>query len=116
MLLDKNGALVKRLDFRGTSFADLDKVNAEELFKIIAATQQAVNANEEFKVTDLIPKDWKKSVYKPIYEACKDKNHADRLLGVIIKQALIITPLLFRQIAGEGDREGASYRRESLEF
>jgi len=116
MIIDKHGVLVKKLDFRGTSFEALDKVNAEELFKIIAAAQQAVNSHQEFKVTDLIPKDGGGTVYQPIYDACEDKAHADRLLGVVIKQALIITPLLFRQIPGETERDGSSYKRESLEF
>ena len=117
MLLDKSGKLVKTLDFRGTKIEYLDKLTAKELFLIMTATQQAVNLRESFKAKELAPKNWKGTVYEPIAHACKDeKGYADRLFGVIIKQALIMTPLLFRQVGGESDFEATTYVRESLDF
>ena len=124
MLLDKNGKLIKSLDFRGTKIEYLDKLTAKELFSIMTAAQELVNMRDKFKAKELAPKDWSKTVYEPILEACKDgkkitdesKGHANRLFGVIIKQALIMTPLLFRQISPDSEWEGITYVRESLEF
>jgi len=117
MLLDKNGQLVKSLDFRGTKIELLNKINAPELFKIITSAQQLVNMKESFKAKDLAPSDWTKTVYQPILDACEhDKKEADRLFGVVIKQALIMTPLLFSQIGSEHEFEGVTYTREYLEF
>ena len=124
MLLDKNEKLVKSLDFRGTKVEYLDKISAKELFLIITHAQQMVNMKERFKAKELAPKDWEKTkVYKPILDACctgkkitpEAKAQADRLFGVVIKQALIMTPLLFRQESGD-DYEAATYIREYLEF
>ncbi|MCL2630072.1 MAG: hypothetical protein FWD49_00945 [Firmicutes bacterium] len=123
MLLDTTGKLVKKLDFRGTKFSYLDKVSAKDLLLIMASAQQLVNAKDSFKATDLLPKDWSKTIYQPIMQACEE-NEADhakaraaanRLFGVIIKQALIMTPLLFSQTSG-GEWEGVVYSRESLDF
>ena len=118
MLLNKQGLLVKSLDFRGTGFDVLDKITAKEMFMIITHAQQSVNMRDRFKAKDLAPKDWKKTVYQPILDVCKnDKPAADRLFGVIIKQALIMTPLLFRQVETSGyEQDGVTYIRESLEF
>jgi len=117
MLLNKNGELVKSLDFRGTKMDYLDKLSAKELLLIMTYAQQQVNLRERFKAKELTPKEWKKTVYEPILTACKnDVNEAGRLVGVVIKQALIMTPLLFRQVGGEDEREGVTYVRESLEF
>jgi hypothetical protein len=114
MLIDKNGKLVRSLDFRGTKIALLDKLSTEEIFRIIAATQQAVNMKESFKAHDLVPKDWEKSVYATIFSVTKkDKIESSKLLGVIIKQALIMTPLLFTQVGTE-DFSASTYIRESL--
>jgi hypothetical protein len=114
MLIDKNGKLVRTLDFRGTKIALLDKLSSEEMFRIIAATQQAVNMKESFKALDLVPKDWEKSVYAPIFGvAKKNKMESNKLLGVVIKQALIMTPLLFTQVGSE-DFSASTYVRESL--
>ena len=116
MLLGKTGKLIKSLDFRGTKVEYLDKLSAKELFLIMTAAQQLVNMKEKFKAKDLAPKNWKGTIYQPILDACGDKNYADRLFGVIIKQALIMTPLLFRQTGGDTDWEATTYVRESLEF
>ena len=123
MLLNKLGKLIKKLDFRGTKIDYLDKVSAKELLLIMAAAQQLVNSKESFKSTDLLPKDWSQTIYQPIMRACsecvkepeKAKANANRLFGVVIKQALIMTPLLFRQTS-ENEWEGAIYTRESLDF
>ncbi|MCL2061062.1 MAG: hypothetical protein FWH03_00345 [Firmicutes bacterium] len=117
MLLDKSGKLVKSLDFRGTKIEYLDRLTAKELFLIMTAAQQSVNLKESFKAKDLAPKNWKGTIYEPIANACKDdKNYADRLFGVIIKQALIMTPLLFRQASSDNEFEATTYIRESLEY
>ena len=99
MLLNKKGQLVKHLDFRGTSIEYLDKLTAHELFLIIANAQQLVNLNSiRFKATELAPQDWSKTVFQPIMDACGgDRAMALRLFGVVIKQALIVSPLLFSQ-------------------
>jgi len=118
MLLDTKGKLVKSLDFRGTSFDLLDQISARELFLMITYAQQSVNLREKFKAKELAPKDWKKTPYQPIMVVCKnEKSQADRLFGVIIKQALIMTPLLFRQIeTSDWEKDGITYIRESLDF
>ena len=117
MLLDRNGKLVKSLDFRGTKIEFLDKLTAKELFQINASAQQAVNFMFRFKATDLAPQEWKGSVYQPIMEACGgDRAMALRLFGVVIKQALIMTPLLYRQETENANWEAVTYVRESLKF
>jgi hypothetical protein len=117
MLLDVKGKLVKKLDFRGTSFDKLNKLNAHELFLIITQAQQAVNMRERFKAKELAPSDWKGTAYEPISRVCDDKKEADKLFGVVIKQALIMTPLLFRQVeSSEYEQEGVTYIREFLDF
>jgi len=124
MLINKANKIVKKLDFRGTKIEYLDKVSSKDLLLIITAMEQQVNILEKFKATDLTPKEgcWSQTVYNPIMEACKQcekepdnaKSNANRLLGVIIKSALIMSPLLFRQ-SGENDFEGATYARETLD-
>lgn len=123
MLLDKSGKLVKTLDFRGTKIEYLDRISAKDLFSIITAALEAVNVRERFKASELAPKEWTKTPFEPILNACKDpsgkitadsKSHAQRLFGVIIKQALIMTPLLFRQTGSENDFEAIQYVRESI--
>ncbi|MDR0790981.1 MAG: hypothetical protein LBE47_00400 [Methanomassiliicoccaceae archaeon] len=117
MLLDKSGKLVKSLDFRGTKVEYLDKLTAKELFMIMTSAQQAVNLRERFKAKELAPLDWDKTIYQPIRNVCPDKKEADKLFGVVIKQALIMTPLLFRQVETSGwEQDGVTYVRESLEF
>ena len=69
MLLDKNGKLVKSLDFRGASTETLDRLTGKELFSIIASALQQVNMETSFKATDLAPEDWNKTVYMPILNA-----------------------------------------------
>jgi len=116
MLLDKNGNLVKSLDFRGTSIELLDKISARELFLIITNAQQLVNFTERFKATDLAPADWTKTVFEPILNVCEgDRGTALKLFGVVIKQALIMSPLLFSQEAGN-EREASTYFKEVLKF
>lgn len=116
MLLDKNGRLVKTLDFRGTKVEYLDRLSAKELFQIITHAQQQVNMTDRFKTTDLAPQDWTRTVYQPIMDACEgDRKMALRLFGVVIKQALIMTPLLFSQ-EGTDDYEAAIYNKETLKF
>lgn len=116
MLLNKRGELVKSLDFRGTSIDRLDRLTAHELFLIITNAQQLVNMNQRFKATDLAPRDWKKTVYNPIMVACdNDKAMALRLFGVVIKQALIMSPLLFSQ-ESDADFAAATYVKETLKF
>ena len=117
MLLDKKGKLVKSLDFRGTSIELLDNLTAKELFRIMCSAQQEVNLKERFKATDLIPENWKGTVYEPIFTACAKGNRGNalRLMGVIIKQALIMTPLLFSQI-DSGEYEATTYVKETLKF
>ena len=116
MLLGKTGKLIKKLDFRGTKVEYLDKVTAKELLLIMTAAQQLVNLKEKFKAKDLAPKNWNNTVYQPLYDACGDKQEADRLFGIIIKQALIMTPLLFRQVGADTEWESITYVRESLDF
>ena len=125
MLINKADKLVKKLDFRGTKIEYLDKVSSKELLVMICAMEQQVNMLEKFKATDLTPKEgcWSQTVYNPIMEACKQcvkepekaKTNANRLLGVVIKSALIMSPLLFRQTS-ENDFEGATYARETLDM
>ena len=125
MLINKAGKIVKKLDFRGTKIEYLDRVSSKDLLLIITAMEQQVNILEKFKATDLTPKEgcWSQTVYNPIMEACKQcekepdkvKVNANRLLGVIIKSALIMSPLLFRQTS-EGDFDGATYAREGLDI
>ena len=116
-MLLKNGQLVKGLDFRGTSTELLDKLTARELFLIMSKAQQQVNlVSEKFKATELAPSDWSKTVYQPILDACEgDRAIALKLFGVVIKQALIMTPILFSQEGGD-DFSGAIYTREILRF
>jgi len=125
MLINKADKLVKKLDFRGTKIEYLDKVSSKDLLLIVTAMEQQVNVLEKFKATDLTPKEgcWSQTVYNPIMEACKQcvkepdkaKSNANRLLGVIIKSALIMSPLLFRQTS-EKEFEGATYAREALDI
>ena len=116
MLLDKNGNLVKSLDFRGTSIEKLDRLTARELFLVITSAQQQVNMAGRFKATQVAPKDWTGTVYQPILEACDgDRMMALRLFGVVIKQALIMSPLLFSQ-EGSDDWDAAIYQKETLKF
>ena len=111
MLLDKKGKLVKSLDFRGTSIERLDRLTAREIFLMVASALQEVNLKEKFKAADLAPSDWSKTAYLPIIAACdNDRTAALRLFGVIIKQALIMSPLLFSQ-ENEGDFCATSYTR-----
>ncbi|MDR3021747.1 MAG: hypothetical protein LBU60_03625 [Clostridiales bacterium] len=122
MLLDKSGKLVKTLDFRGTKIEYMDRISAKDLFLIITAALEVVNTKIKFKARELAPSNWVKTPFEPILEACKENGkltvdatkHAFRLFGVIIKQALIMTPLLFRQIGSDNDFEGTVYVRESL--
>jgi len=114
MLLDKNGKLVKGLDFRGTSIERLDRLSALELFLIMTSAQQQVNLSQRFKATELAPTDWKSTVYQPIMDACDgDRMMALRLFGVVVKQALIMSPLLFSQL---DDDWAATYVKELLRF
>ena len=116
MLLDKNGKLVKSLDFRGTSIEKLDALSAHELFLIITSAQQQVHLTQVFRATELAPECWEETVYAPILRvAGGDKMTALRLFGVVIKQALIISPFLFSQSSG-GEREAVTYYKETLEF
>ena len=115
-MLLRNGELVKKLDFRGTSIELLDRLTARELFLIITSAQQQVNTTERFKATELAPADWSQTVYQPIMNVCDgDRAMALRLFGVVIKQALIMTPILFSQEGGD-DFEAAIYTRETLKF
>ena len=118
MLLDKSGKLVKSLDFRGTKVEFLDKITAKDLFMMIAKAQQMVNSKDgPFKARDLAPSDWSKTVYQHILDCCDDdKMTAYRLFGVIIKQALIMTPLLFSTEGGEDQWDGTIYTKETLKF
>ena len=98
MLIDKSGKLVTNLDFRGTKIEFLDKLTAKELFLLISTILQLVNRKESFTAKDLSPEDWNGTIYHPLFEACGEKkSDAGRLFGSIVKQALIMTPLLFRQ-------------------
>ena len=116
MLLDKNGKLVKSLDFRGTSIELLDKLTAHELFLIITSAQQQVNYTQVFKAKELAPDCWEDTVYAPILEVSSgDRATALKLFGVVIKQALIMSPLLFSQESG-GDFEAVTYYKETLKF
>ena len=117
MLLDRSGKLVKGLDFRGTSIELLDKLTARELFLIMTSAQQEVNLQRNFKATELAPQDWSGTPYEPILTVCEgDRSTALRLFGVVIKQALIMTPLLFTQISNDDEWEGATYIKETLKF
>jgi len=116
MLLDKNGKLVKSLDFRGTSIEKLDRLTAHELFLIITSAQQQVNYTQVFQAKELAPECWEGTVYAPILEVCEgDRQTALRLFGVVIKQALIMSPLLFSQSSG-GDWDAVTYYKETLKF
>jgi len=116
MLLNKRGELVKTLDFRGTSIELLDKITAHQLFNIMTSAQQQVNLATRFTSTSLAPSDFTCTVYKPILEVCgNDRALALRLFGVVIKQALIMSPLLFSQ-ENEGDFVAITYIKETLKF
>lgn len=111
MVLDKSGKLIADLDFRGTKIEFLDKISAKDLLIINASVLQLVNRKETFKATDLAPKTWDNTVYQSLYNACQDKAGALRLFGVIVKQALIMSPLLFRQEDSDSDWEATTYTR-----
>jgi len=100
MLINKAGKLITDLDFRGTKMEYLDKLTAKELFLIISATLQTVNRKETFTAKDLVPSNWEETIYEPISRACGDRAEASRLLSVVIKQALIMSPLIFRHDGG----------------
>ena len=108
MILDKSHKLVTNLDFRGTKIEYLDKLTAKEMLLIVATIQQLANKMEAFTVKQLAPEDWARTVYEPIFDACPDKNDVGRLFGVIVKQVLIMSPLLFVQ---EGDGWESVYTR-----
>ena len=92
------------------------KQSAKELLYIITSAEQQVNIAQHFRATDLAPKAWEKSVYEPIFRAADgDRATALRLFGVIIKQALIMSPLLFSQESA-GEWEAATYFKETLKF
>ena len=103
MLLDESGKLITELDFRGTKLEYMDKLTAKELFLIISNTLRLVNRKERFTAKDIAPTcDWDKTLYQPIMSACNgDKKEASKLLSVVIKQALIMSPLIFRHESGE---------------
>ena len=116
MLINKSGRLVKSLDFRGTKIEYLDRLSAKELLLIITSAQQSVNLMEKFKARELAPTNWSGTVYQPIMDAASgDRAMALRLFGVVIKQALIMTPLLFTQ-SSDDDWEAATYTKETLDF
>ena len=96
MLIDKTGKIITDLDFRGTKTEYLDKLKAREILQIISVALQTVNKIERFAAKDLVPANWEKSVYAPIFAVCGDKKEASKLLSVIVKQALIMSPLPFR--------------------
>ncbi|MCL2370426.1 MAG: hypothetical protein FWC80_04285 [Firmicutes bacterium] len=108
MLLDKSGKLLTTLDFRGSKTEQLEKITAKEMLQIVATIQQLINRTETFVVRDLSPDDWAGTVYEPIYDACDDKSDMTRLFGVIVKQILILSPLLFVQ---DGDGWESRYSR-----
>ena len=114
MILDKSGKLIKELDFRGTSLDSLSKISAKDILIITAAALDIVDktGKEKFKASDLAPKSLEKTAFQPILDSCNgDKKAASKLLGVIIKQALLMSPLLFIQEGSGNDFEGSTYIR-----
>lgn len=112
MLIDKSGKTITELNFRGTKIEYLDKLTAKELFLIISATLQTVNKMDNFVAKDILPDKWEDSVYMPILTACEnDKKNASRLLSIIVKQALIMSPLPFRHEAGDDQWEAVTFSR-----
>jgi len=103
MLIDKSGKLLTTLDFRGTKTEQLGNITGMEMMLIVATIQNLVNRKETFATKELSPDEWDGTVYEPIYDACGEENKSDmlRLFGVIVKQVLILSPLLFIQ-EGEG--------------
>lgn len=111
MLIDKAGKIIVDLDFRGTKIGYLDKLTAKELFLIISDTLQIVNKKEKFTAKDLAPINWEKTIYEPILTACGDKKEASKLFSIIVKQALIMSPLPFRHEGSNEQWELTSYTR-----
>jgi len=112
MLIDKNGKIITELDFRGTKIEYLDKLTAKELFLMISATLQSVNKKDRFVAKDLIPSDWDSSVYTPILLSVDgEKKEASKLLSIIVKQALIMSPLPFRHESGSDQWEATVFSR-----
>ncbi|MCL2821751.1 MAG: hypothetical protein FWD86_00945 [Firmicutes bacterium] len=111
MLIDKTGKIVTDLDFRGTKIEYLDKLTAKELFHIISATLQTVNKKEKFTAKELTPVSWEKTVYEPILTSSSDKAAASKLLSIIVKQALIMSPLPFLVESGADQWEATTYIR-----
>ena len=112
MLLDKSSKLVTSLDFRGTKIQFLENLSAKDLFVLIADVLQLVSRKESFKAKDLAPKEWKGTIYQQLFIACgENKVEASRLFGVIVKQALIMTPLLFTQVGAETEFDSVVYTR-----
>ncbi|MCL2598864.1 MAG: hypothetical protein FWD76_03020 [Firmicutes bacterium] len=112
MLIDKNGKIIVELDFRGTKIGYLDALTAKELFLIIKDTLEAVNKRDNFIAKDLVPSDWVGTNYEPILKACSgDKKEASKLLSIVVKQALIMSPLPFRHEAGEDQWDAVTFAR-----
>jgi hypothetical protein len=104
--------IINTLDFRGTKMQFLENLSARDLFTIIADVLQLVSRKETFKARDLAPKKWEGTIYQPLFIACgESKTEANRLFGVIVKQALIMTPLLFKQDSADTDFDAVTYTR-----
>ena len=112
MILDKNNKLINSLDFRGTKLDFLQNLSAKDSIVIVAEILKLVSRKESFKARDLAPTTWKGTSYEPLFKACNE-NLADakKLFGVLVKQALIMTPLLFTQESAENDFDAVTYTR-----
>ena len=112
MLIDKTGKTITDLDFRGSKIEYLDKLTAKELFLIISTTLQTINKMERFTAKDVAPFPWDKTVYLPILAACgNDKKEASKMMSIVVKQALIMSPLPFHHAGGESQWDSAEYTR-----
>jgi len=108
MLLDKSGKLVREIDLRGAKEELLDNLTGMDMLLIMAAINQIIGKLETFSTKELTPEDWGDTVFEPIYDACQERGEMTRLFGVIVKQAIIMSPLLYTQ---EGDGWESVYTR-----
>jgi len=112
MLITKCGDTVTKLDFRGSKGEYIEKLTGKELFLIIAEALNAVNKTDKFTAKALTPSEWEGTVYAPILRACDDdKKEASRLLSIIVKQAIIMSPLPFRHEGGEDQWDQVVFTR-----
>ncbi|MDR0855199.1 MAG: hypothetical protein LBN25_02390 [Christensenellaceae bacterium] len=86
-----------KLDFRGTSFDTLDLLGASNLFKFIEVMNKVVNYTPTFITKDVVEKLAADPVFTPLMSkfSAKDTNKAKALIGIILRQVVQLSPLMF---------------------